>query len=106
MRTRYDENGKIFTDVITKEPVQVVIQTTTMQRINGKMFVSPHERVKDELNHAERFLAVKDASVYDQQGNLIRQCTFIAVNRDQIAWLIPDPGSDNEAEDIKKVELS
>ena len=105
MGTRYDDKGKIFTDVVTKEPVQVLIQTTTMQRISGRMFVSPDERVKDELNHAERFLAVKDASVYDQQGNLIRQCTFIAVNRDQIAWLIPDPGPGNKEEDIK-VELS
>ena len=104
MGTRYDEKGKIFTDIVTKVPVRVVIQTTTLQRIKGKMFVSPDERVKDELNHVERFLAVKDASVYDQQGNLIQQCAFIAVNRDQIAWLIPqdEPGNQEET----KVELS
>jgi uncharacterized membrane protein affecting hemolysin expression len=105
MGTRYDEKGKIFTDVVAKEPVRVAIQTTTMQRIKGKMFVSPDERVKDELNHAERFLAVTDASVYDNEGNLIQQSAFMAVNRDQIAWLIPQEGSGNEEEDIK-VELS
>jgi hypothetical protein len=98
MSTHYDEKGKIFTDVITKEPIHVVIQTTTMQRIHGIMFVSPHERVKDELNRAERFLAVKDASVHDHQGNLIHQCAFIAVNRDQIAWLIPNEGSGHQVE--------
>jgi Family of unknown function (DUF6812) len=98
MSTYYDEKGKIFTDVVTKEPVHVVIQTTTMQRIHGMMFVSPDERVKDELNHDERFLAVKDASVHDHQGNLIHQCAFIAVNRDQIAWLIPNEGLANQKE--------
>lgn len=105
MGTRYDEKGKIFTDVINKAPVRVLIQTTTLQRIKGKMFVSPDERVKDELNHAERFLAVEDASVYDHQGNLIQQCAFIAVNRDQIAWLIPHDDSDKTKEETK-VELS
>jgi uncharacterized membrane protein affecting hemolysin expression len=105
MGTRYDEKGKIFTDVITKEPVRVVIQSTTMQRIKGKVFVRPDERVKDELNHPERFLAVTDASVYDHDGNLIQQCAFIAVNRDQIAWLIPIEESGDEEEEIK-IELS
>jgi hypothetical protein len=99
MSTRYDEKGKIFTEVIPKESTRVVIQTTTMQRIQGKMFVSPDERVKDELNRAERFLAVTDASVHDHQGNLIQQCAFIAVNRDQIAWLIPYEESGNKDED-------
>ena len=105
MGTRYDEKGKIFTDVVPKEPVRVVIQTTTMQRIQGNVFVRPDERVKDELNHDERFLAVTEARVYDHYGNLIQQCAFIAVNRDQIAWLIPQEKSGNEEEDIK-VELS
>lgn len=101
MGTRYDEKGKIFTDVIQKEPVRVVIQTTTMQRIRGQVFVKPDERVKDELNHTERFLAVTDASVYDQEGNLIQQCAFIAVNRDQVAWLIPQDDSVTAGEEIK-----
>ncbi|MEJ2597611.1 MAG: hypothetical protein P8Z00_04720 [Anaerolineales bacterium] len=93
MGTRYDEKGKIFTDVVQKEPVRVVIQTTTMQRIKGQVYVKPDERVKDELNNPERFLAVTDANVYDQGGILINQCAFIAVNRDQIVWLIPQDDS-------------
>jgi hypothetical protein len=105
MGTRYDEKGKIFTDTVSKEPIRVVIQTTTMQRIEGMIFVKPDERVKDELDHPERFLAVTNAQVYAPEGNLIQQCAFIAVNRDQITWLIPFEKSGKEEEDIK-VELS
>ncbi|MCL4529227.1 MAG: hypothetical protein M1282_07415 [Chloroflexi bacterium] len=101
MSTHYDEKGKIFTDIVKKEPIWVLIQTTTLQRIKGRMFVRPDERVKDELNHIERFLAVTDASVYEQDGNLIQQCAFIAVSRDQIAWLIPQEELVTEKQDIK-----
>jgi Family of unknown function (DUF6812) len=105
MSNRYDEKGKIFTDAVKKESVLVVIQTTTMQRIKGKMYVIPDERVKDELNHLERFLAVTDANVYEQDGSLFQHCAFIAVNREQIAWLIPQEEFVIRNEDIK-AELS
>lgn len=105
MGTRYDEKGKLFTDAVKKEPVLVIIQTTTMQRIKGKMYVTPDERVKDELNHFERFLAVTDANVYEQDGSLFQQCAFMAVNREQIAWLIPQEELSTKKEDIK-AELS
>jgi len=61
--------------------------------------MSPHPnrlRLKDELNGQERFLAVTDAVVNDLQNNQLYQAGFLAVNVDQIIWIIPqgdDPSS-------------
>ncbi|HEX2980357.1 MAG TPA: hypothetical protein VHO48_08845, partial [Anaerolineaceae bacterium] len=67
MTTEFNERGKIFTNVISKRPVPVVIQTPT-NRIEGTVHVTPSERVKDELNHSDMFLAVTDAIVFDLQN--------------------------------------
>jgi hypothetical protein len=99
MFANFDNKGKTFTNVITKKPVAVHIQTIS-QLIKGLVHVRPDERLKDELNHSELFIAVTDAQIYSLDGKQIHQCDFLAVNRTQIVWLFQD----NERQPDQEVE--
>jgi hypothetical protein len=88
MSFEYDEKGKIFTDVVQKYAVDALIQTTT-HLIRGRIHVPRSERVKNELDRDELFLAVTDASVLGADGKPIHEAAFLAVRRTQIVWLIP-----------------
>ena len=57
MTTHFDEKGKFFTDIISKESVPVIIQTET-NRIHGLMHVRHESRLKDELNNEVGFMAI------------------------------------------------
>ncbi|HZW03369.1 MAG TPA: hypothetical protein VFF68_05560 [Anaerolineaceae bacterium] len=89
MMPTYDDKGKIFTPVVSKKPVSVTIQTAT-HRITGDIHVRHDHRLKDELDGAEMFIAVTDAKIYDLQGSMIQQSSFLAVHCQQIIWLIPN----------------
>jgi hypothetical protein len=49
MVTRIDDNGKVFTDRVTKDRVQAIVQTAT-HRVRGFVFCDRELRLKDELN--------------------------------------------------------
>ena len=89
MNVRYDDKGKFFTDIITKDPVPSIIQTLVTQ-IKGNVYVRLNERVKDELNRGEQFLAITEAKVFNLQGQKISEAEFMLINRDHIIWIIPD----------------
>jgi len=89
MSIHYDEKGKIFTDLIPKVAVHAVIQTTS-QLVRGNVHVRQGERLKDELDREELFLAVTDASIYSSDGELQFQVPFLAIQRAQIVWVLPD----------------
>lgn len=89
MKVRYDDKGKFFTDVITKEEVPSVIQTLVTQ-IKGNIHVRINDRVKDELNRDEHFLAITDAEIFNLQGQKISEAELMLVNQDHIIWIIPD----------------
>ena len=89
MSFEYDEKGKFFTEVVAKVPVTTLIQTTN-QLIRGKVHIRPDQRLKDELDREEPFLAVTAASVLDLNGNVLYSTDFLAVRRDQIIWVMPD----------------
>jgi hypothetical protein len=89
MAIQYDEKGKFFTDVVPKIPVYAVVQTT-LQLIRGKVHVREGERMKDELDRDELFLAVTDASVLGEDGQVQFQAPFLAVQRSHIVWVLPD----------------
>jgi hypothetical protein len=92
MVTQYDDKGKFFTQVVSKHPVPVTIQTIE-NRIQGTMHIKPDLRVKDELNGQERFIAVTDAVVYNNRDEEIFRIDFLVVNLDHIVWLVPDEKS-------------
>jgi hypothetical protein len=95
MSIRYDEKGKYFTPIVSKDPVQVTIQTL-VHRIQGNVYTRPDERIKDAMNNEDMFLAVTDGSVFNSHGELIYQSDFLLVNIDQIVWVLPIEDDENE----------
>lgn len=89
MYAQFDEKGKIFTPVITKKPIRVIIQTTT-HLIHGDIHVRPEDRVKDTLTQIDVFLAITNAVVYSADGLEQYRCRFLTVNQAHIIWLIPE----------------
>ncbi|HEX2995654.1 MAG TPA: hypothetical protein VHP14_12570 [Anaerolineales bacterium] len=89
MTIEYDEKGKIFTDVVSKVTVPATIQTTT-HMIRGNIHVRRDQRIKDELDLNENFLAVTDVSVLGPDGQTLFQAPFMAVRRSHIIWIIPE----------------
>ena len=95
MYTEYDEKGKIFTEVVSKTAIHATVQTTTHQ-MRGQIHVRRDERVKDELDRDEGFLALTDVTIVDAAGKTLFEVPFIAVKREHIVWVIPEPASTEE----------
>ncbi len=95
MTFEFDEKGKIFTDVVSKEAIPAIVQTTE-QLIRGNVHVRRDERLKDELDRDELFLAMTDAKVLGADGQTLHQTRFLAVRRAQIVWVMPA----NEADEF------
>jgi hypothetical protein len=97
MYASFEDKGKIYTNIVSKTPIDVIIQTPNHQ-IHGKVHVRPNGRLKDELTSSEAFLAITDASIYDLNGKLAYRTQFIALHRDHIHWLLPvDELQDHES---------
>ena len=88
MTIRYDEKGKYFTEFITKETVPILVQTSH-HRIHGQIHIQPKERLKDALNHSKPFLALTEVTICDLDEIVQFQAEFLALNKDQIQWVIP-----------------
>jgi hypothetical protein len=88
MTIEYDEKGKFYTDIVKKLPVPVVIQTAT-HLVRGLVHVRDGERLKNELERDEMFLAVTNASIYGTDDKALFTVPFIAVLRAQIIWIMP-----------------
>lgn len=89
MTIEYDDKGKIFTDIVSKKAVPATVQTTT-HLMRGNIHVRRDQRIKDELNLNEHFLAITDVSVLGADGQVILQAAFLAVQRAQIVWVMPE----------------
>ncbi len=89
MTIEYDEKGKIFTDIVSKVTVQATIQTTT-HMLRGNLHVRRDQRIKDELDVDENFLALTEVSVLGPDGQTLFQAPFLAVRRSHIVWVIPE----------------
>jgi hypothetical protein len=99
MSTHYDEKGKFFTDIISKKVVPVKLQTSS-HYIEGNVHIRHGERLKDELNHSEPFLAVTDCVIFKESGTELYRLDFIAVNRANIIWISPVNGDDMDAGEL------
>jgi len=85
----FDDNGKFYTDIISKTPVHVIIQTSS-HRIHGNIHVSQNRRLKDELDLPETFIAITEAVICKPDGQALYHANFLAVQRNEIIWVIPD----------------
>ncbi len=88
MTIEYDEKGKYYTDIVRKTPTPVTIQTA-VHLIRGLVHVREGERLKNELERDEAFLAVTQATVYDAGDKALFSAAFMAVRRAQIVWIMP-----------------
>ncbi len=94
MSLEFNEKGKYFTDIISKTAIPAVIQTV-LHRIEGSIHVRMDERVKNELDRNEPFLAVTNAKVFHLDGTLLCETDFMTVSRSQIVWVIPNDEAAN-----------
>ncbi len=88
MTIEYDEKGKFYTDVVKKLPISAVIQTAT-HLVRGLIHVRQGERLKNELERDEKFLAVTQATVHGVDNQILFTSPFMALQRRQIVWLMP-----------------
>ena len=95
MTIEYDEKGKRFTDIVTKRPVYATVQTTT-HLMRGHIHVRRDQRIKDELDLDEKFLAVTDVQVLSADGQVLFQAPFLAIHRDHIVWVVPEQPKSEE----------
>ena len=89
MTIEYDEKGKIFTDIVSKIAVYATVQTTS-HLIRGRIHFRRDQRIKDELDGNEKFLALTDVTVLSAEGHTLFQAPFMAVQRSHIVWVFPD----------------
>jgi hypothetical protein len=92
MSIEYDEKGKIFTDIVSKVAIYATIQTTA-HKMRGRLHVRRDQRVKDELDREESFLAFTEVSVFGADGSVLYEAPFVAVRREHIVWVMPEPKS-------------
>jgi hypothetical protein len=95
MTIEYDEKGKIFTEIVSKFPILATIQTTS-HLMRGRLHVRRDQRLKDELDIDEQFLALTDVSVFGPDGQTLFQAPFLAVRRSQIIWVLPEQEKNEE----------
>jgi hypothetical protein len=96
MNYDYEEKGKIFTDVVSKIAMYATIQTTT-HLLHGRIHVRRDQRIIDELDLDENFIAVTDVSVLGVDGQTLYQAPFLALRRTHIIWVIPEPKTGEES---------
>jgi hypothetical protein len=88
MTIQFTDKGKFFTDIVFKDKLTATIQTIRC-RIQGTVYMHRETRLIDELNLADKFLAVTDAVILNDNGDILYKSEFITVNRDHIIWLLP-----------------
>jgi len=97
MTIEYDEKGKIFTDIVSKIAIYATIQTT-QHMLRGRIHVRRDQRIIDELDLDENFIAITDVSILGADGQTLFQAPFLAVRRSHIVWVIPEQKSGEEGE--------
>jgi hypothetical protein len=95
MTIEYDDKGKIFTDIVSKVAIYATIQTT-MHMLRGRIHVRRDQRIIDELDIKENFIAITDVTVLGADGQTLFQAPFLAVHRSHIVWVIPEQKSGEE----------
>ena len=95
MTFEYDEKGKIFTDIVTKIAIPATIQTTT-HLMRAHIHVRRDQRIIDELDLNESFLALTDVSVMGADGQVLYQAPFLALRRSHIIWVLPEQDSSEQ----------
>ena len=89
MSYRVNEKGKYFTDHITKRslPITACVRDWIIQ---GTIHLMGENRLKDELNDGETFIAITDVQISGRAGETtVYETPVLIVKTDQIAWIFP-----------------
>ena len=89
MDYRVDEKGKVFTTHVTKRSIAVAaLMGNTL--IEGTVYLTLDNRLKDELNSGEQFIAITDAKISEiGAARLLRKADVLIVNKAQVTWMTP-----------------
>lgn len=89
MDYRIDPKGKVFTTHVTKRTLAVIISLGN-SIIHGNVYLMADNRLKDELNDGERFIAVTDARIYPPGSESpLYESAALIINKEQISWIFP-----------------
>ncbi len=89
MDYRFDEKGKYYTMHVNKRTTAVLVFAQGLL-ISGTMHLVLDNRVKDELNGGERYVALTHAQVRELgSGKIVVENETVILNKDQIVWIIP-----------------
>jgi hypothetical protein len=89
MEYRVNEKGKVFTTRVTKRRL-LVTACVRNWIIEGAVHLSGDNRLKDELNDSETFVAVTEAELFHAQGEPPAYKTpVVIVQKSDIAWIFP-----------------
>ena len=84
-----DEKGKYFTARVTKHGVSIVAATRD-GIVRGILHLAQDNRLKDELNNDERFVAITQAEVWDAaQVKQLSSSPVLILNKEHIIWVVP-----------------
>jgi hypothetical protein len=97
MQTHVDDKGKYFTNRVTTRGMPVILSLNGTQ-IRGELHLKLENRLKDELNGEEQFIAITHAQVMTN-GNQQYETNLIVVNKNHIDWIFP---SDTRLDPIGK----
>ncbi len=93
---RIDSKGKYYTTRVSTELLEVVVETARGQ-VRGFLHVRPDRRLSDELNGDQQFLAITDATVADSAGATLYRTGFLALNKNEVVWVVPANAVKQEA---------
>jgi hypothetical protein len=77
-----------YFDKINKVSVNVIIKTDD-NIIIGDLYIRPQNRIMDELDHADTFVALTNAIVLDNTGKVRFKTHFMTINTQKIVYVIP-----------------
>ncbi len=89
MDYRFDEKGKYYTTHVSKRTASVLaLAQGTL--VSGTVHLMLDNRLKDEMNNGERFIAFTNAQVHElSSGKTLVEGETVILNKDQIVWLVP-----------------
>jgi hypothetical protein len=97
MDERVDAKGKFYTPRVTKSSVPIIARVADTI-IKGKMNLMPDNRLKDELDSDEAFVAITEAEVLDAHTErVLFRVEVVIVNKQSIAWIFPRESSPAQA---------
>ena len=98
MDFRVDAKGKYYTTHVSKQSVAVIARVQD-SIVHGTVHLSPDNRLKDELNDNETFLAITDAQVWEVDGaRPLYSTQVLMLNKSQIVWIFPRETTQPEEE--------